>query len=87
MEAMEYQGTGASRLRWARACAAAALWSLPALVLTVPKGLLPFGLLLLGSSLLIPLRLAGAVRTIGWPWWLALLATAGPFILYTSRCV
>ena len=39
MEALEYQGTGASRLRWARACAAAALWSLPALVLprTVPE--------------------------------------------------
>ena len=84
MEALEYQGTGASRLRWARACAAAALWSLPALVLTVPKGLLPFGLLLLGSSLLIPLRLAGAVRTIGWPWWLALLATAGPLLVVAA---
>ncbi|KAF1697189.1 O-antigen polymerase [Pseudoxanthomonas koreensis] len=55
------------RLRWAMACAALGLWCLPALVLAVPKGLLPFGLLLLASTLLVPLRMCRAARDIGWP--------------------
>ncbi len=54
------------RLHWARRCAACALWCLPALALTLPKGLLPFGLLLLVSTLLVPGVVAGA-RRIGWP--------------------
>src|SRR5690606_12443324 len=54
------------RLHWARCCAACALWCLPALALTLPKGLLPFGLLLLVSTLLVPGVVAGA-RRIGWP--------------------
>ena len=57
MESIQDHNEDGIRLRWARACAAAGLWCLTALVLTLPKGLLPFGLLLLGSSLLIPLRL------------------------------
>jgi O-antigen ligase len=56
------------RLRWATACAALGLWSLPALTLALPRGLLPFGLLLLASTLLVPLRVVRATRAIGWPW-------------------
>ena len=55
----------------ARQLAAAALWCLPALALTVPKGLLPFGLLLLVSTLMAPAAVLGA-RRIGLP-----LALAG----------
>lgn len=62
---------GGRRLQWAGACAALALWSLPALAVTLPKGLLPFGLLLLASTLLVPGVVAGA-RRIGLP--LALVA-------------
>jgi len=54
------------RLRWAQACAALGVWCLPALALTLPKGLLPFGLLLLVSTLLVPGVIAGA-RRIGTP--------------------
>ena len=55
------------RLRWAVSCAAAGLWCLPALTLSLPKGLLPFGVLLLASTLLVPLRIGHAARQIGWP--------------------
>ena len=53
------------RLRWAVSCAAAGLWCLPALTLSLPKGLLPFGVLLLASTLLVPLRIGHAARQIG----------------------
>ena len=81
MESIQDHNEDGIRLRWARACAAAGLWCLTALVLTLPKGLLPFGLLLLGSSLLIPLRLARGAREIGWPWWLALAAVLVPLLV------
>ena len=84
MEAMQEHETRGTRLRWASMCAAAALWLLPALVLTIPKGLLPFGLLLLASSLLVPLRLARGIGQIGWPWWLALLAVATPLLVVAT---
>ncbi|MBB6066125.1 O-antigen ligase family protein [Pseudoxanthomonas broegbernensis] len=70
---------GETRLRWAQAGASAALWCLPALVLTLPKGVLPFGLLLLASTLLVPGRLLAGARQIGRP--LALAAFAGLFAL------
>ena len=41
MEAMQEHKPGQTRLRWAQAGAAMALWCLPALVLTLPRGLLP----------------------------------------------
>lgn len=70
------------RLRWARRCADWALWCLPALTLTLPKGLLPFGLLLLLSTLLVP-GVVGRVRRIATPMALvggvALLAIAVAF--------
>lgn len=69
----ETDQAGGRRLRWARGCAELGLWCLPALVLTMPKGLLPFGLLLLASTLLVPGVIAGA-RRIGTP--LALVAFA-----------
>lgn len=81
MEAIPYEGGGGTRLRWAQACAAMAAWALPALVLAIPAGLLPFGLLLLASSLLVPLRLARGVRDIGWPWLLTLLAVLVPLLV------
>ena len=69
------------RLRWANACAGMALWSLPALVASVPNGLLAFALLLLASCLLLPLRVARAPRQIGWPWWLVLAAVVVPLLV------
>ncbi len=62
----EAELAGSRRLRLARGCASIALWCLPALVLTLPKGLLPFGLLLLASTLMVPGVVAGA-RRIGAP--------------------
>ncbi len=70
MDLMSGDNTDPIRLRWARACAGVAVWSLAALVLAMPKGLLPAGILFLLSTLLVPLRVGGAVRRIGWPWWL-----------------
>ena len=67
------------RWRWAQGCAAAAVWCLPALTLTLPKGLLPFGLLLLFSTLLVPGRMVAGARTAGWP--LLLAAAAALFAL------
>ena len=54
MEAMQEHKPGQTRLRWAQAGAAMALWCLPALVLTLPRGLLPFGLLVLATTVLVP---------------------------------
>ena len=51
------------RLSWARACAALGLFVLPALAVLIPKGFLPFGLLLLVSSLLIADYLLPEQRT------------------------
>lgn len=81
MVAIAGENAAQTRLRWATACAALALWALPALILAVPNGLLPFGVLLLASSLLVPLRLAHGVREIGWPWWLALAGVLAPLLL------
>ena len=72
-------GMAAARLRWAHACAAAGLWCLPALTLAIPKGLLPYGLLLLASTLLVPARMLAGAREIGRP--LALVAAAAVFAL------
>ena len=72
---------GDRRLRWARACAALGVWCLPALTLAIPKGLLPFGLLLLASTLLVPLRVGRATREIGWPWLLVALAGIVPVLV------
>ena len=69
------------RWRWASACAVVGLWSLPALTLSIPKGLLPFGLLLLASTLLVPLRVARATRQIGWPWMLVAVAGVVPLLV------
>ena len=69
------------RLRWASGCAAEALWCLPALTLSMPKGLLPFGVLLLVSSLLVPMRVARATREIGWPWTLVAMAGVVPLLV------
>lgn len=84
MESMRHDDTDGIRLRCAKACAAAALWSLPALVLALPKGLFPFGLMLLASSLLVPLRLARGAREIGWPWWLAMIAVLAPLLVVAA---
>ncbi|WP_236685916.1 O-antigen ligase family protein [Pseudoxanthomonas suwonensis] len=78
---MRSDNTGDWRLRWAQACAALGLWCLPALTLSIPKGLLPFGLLLLASTLLVPLRVARATRQIGWPWLLVALAGIVPLLV------
>ncbi len=64
-----------TRLRMAQAGASAALWCLPALALTFPKGLLPFALLLLATTLLAPERLLGAAREAGQPLALAALVS------------
>lgn len=69
------------RLRWATACAALGLWCLPALTLALPKGLLPFGLLLLASTLLVPLRVCRATREIGWPWLAVVAAAVAPLLV------
>lgn len=81
MEDMSLDNLGNRRLRWARACAGVGLWCLPALTLALPKGLLPFGLLLLASTLLVPLRVARATRQIGWPWLLAAAAGILPILV------
>jgi len=75
----ERSDAGASRLRWARACAGLGLWCLGALTLAMPKGLLPFGLLLLLSTLLVPRRLLAGARELGAP--LAAVAAAAVFAL------
>ncbi|WP_372017852.1 O-antigen ligase family protein [Pseudoxanthomonas sp. 10H] len=69
------------RWRWASACAALGLWCLPALTLSIPKGLLPFGLLLLASTLLVPLRVLRATREIGRPWLLVAAAAVVPLLV------
>lgn len=84
MEATHDHDMEGTRLRWARTCAALALWTLPALVLTLPKGLVPFAVLLLASTLLVPLRVARGVREIGWPWWLALVAVVAPLLVVAA---
>ena len=81
MDVMRLDNGGDRRLGWARACAALGLWCLPALVLAIPKGLLPFGLLLLASTLLVPLRVARATREIGWPWLLVAVAGIVPILV------
>ena len=81
MEAMQEHKPGQTRLRWAQAGAAAALWCLPALVLTLPRGLLPFGLLVLATTVLVPRQMLAAVRLIGWRWWLAATAVVVPLLV------
>jgi O-antigen ligase len=81
MEMARPHNTGNRCLRVASACAALALWCLPALTLSLPKGLLPFGLLLLASTLLVPLRVARATREIGWPWQVVALAALVPLLV------
>lgn len=81
MDVMRLDNLGDLRLRWASACAVVGVWCLPALTLTIPKGLLPFGLLLLASSLLVPLRVARATRQIGWPWLLVAIAGVVPLLV------
>ncbi len=81
MDALGQDTENNLRLRWAASCAALGLWSLPALTLTLPKGLLPFGLLLLASTLLVPLRVGRATRQIGWPWLLVAAAAAVPLLV------
>ena len=51
-----------TRLRWAQACAGLAMWCLGALTLSIPKGLLPFGVLLLLTTALVPVRVAAGAR-------------------------
>jgi len=81
MDRTRSHNTGNVRLRWASTCAAVALWCLPALTLSIPRGLLPFGLLLLASTLLVPLRVVRATREIGWPWSLVALAGIVPLLV------
>lgn len=61
-------------MRLARMSASVALWCLPALALTLPKGMLPFAVLLVVSTLLVPGRLLAAVGMIGRPLALVVLA-------------
>lgn len=56
-----------TRLRWAQACAGLAMWCLGALTLSIPKGLLPFGVLLLLTTALVPVRVAAGARRLGMP--------------------
>jgi O-antigen ligase len=84
MDVMRLDNGRDRRLGWARACATAGLWCLPALALAIPKGLLPFGLLLLASTLLVPLRMARATREIGWPWLLVAMAGIVPILVALS---
>jgi len=70
---------GTKRLRLARAWASAALWCLPALALTLPKGLVPFAALLLASTLLVPGQLRAAADVIARP--LLLIALVAVLVL------
>ena len=81
MDETRSHNMGNLRLRGASACAVLAMWCLPAFTLSLPKGLLPFGLLLLASTLLVPLRIARATREIGWPWRLVALAAIVPLLV------
>lgn len=54
-----------TRYRFARSAAATALWCLPAFAVAMPSGLLWFGLLLLGTTLLVPDQLWAARREMG----------------------
>jgi O-antigen ligase len=72
-------GQVTTRQRWARGSALLALWCLPALVLTLPKGLLPFGLLLLASSLMVPGLMLASAREHARP--VAVLAAVAAFAL------
>ncbi len=62
--------------RWLRAAATLGLFSLPALAVSIPKGVLPFGIVLLFTTLLAGPRMAAAAPRIRWPLCLLLLAAA-----------
>jgi len=68
-----------TRQLWANRLAPAALWCLPALTLTLPKGLLPFGLLFLASSLMVPGTILAAARQ--FPRQVGVLAAVAVFAL------
>ena len=77
---------GLDRNGFARLLAAAALWCLPALALALPHGLAPFTLLLLvSSSLALPMLLAGAKDIVAPLRAMALLAAAVLLLVLVSR--